>query len=1068
MRFFAPAASLCLFLSLTLLVGAGCGQGTASFPQETILSTGQQYAAAVITADFDGDGLPDIAAASLQDSEISWYRNNGDGTFSAPILVSLAARGPASLAAADIDGDGRVDLVSASELDNKIAWYRNTGGTLGAVFGSSGSNQKIISTNATHAFSVAVADLDGDGLPDVISASLYGSKIAWYRNLGGGNFGWNAAAPAANQKVISTASIAPSCVVAGDLDGDGVTDLAVTSINDDTLAWLKGSVAANGTVTFTRYVISTTQLRAQSVSIADVNGDHHPDLLCAAPYGNKVTYFRNLTQGPNAAAPYFAAEQVVTDEALGAFGVTAADLDRDGNPDIVSASLLDNKIAWHRSSGPDATGAVTFGPEQLISTNAQEAVAVSTGDYDGDGAPDVASASQRDGKIAVYFNEGNFPMSPAPTLISPAKGTITTSPIVVAYTLPVAALDGSLKLTFTSGSTVRELVLTPAFGTAGAHNFSFNPADPAASPAVQSATGSIPDGTYSVALSYADTQGGLPTASLAATGVIIDAAAPYLPGGATTIVAAQGGLVPGATEPGSNVPGDALFRTFGVPALNGAGQLAVTATYSSSEGMNQVILGPKLDAEFQVLVSGGDQVPDATGAFLNGIEFLNFKDVLLNGAGSIAFLGTVRSAGPTAAAVTVHNDTGIWTNAGNGQLHLVAREGDPAPNFAATFKAFTSVALSSLFVPGNAGSTPPLPTDQGARVDLAFVAQLRGTGIATTNDDSLWIYESGLSTSPTLKLVLREGQWLSLRGATPRRVKAFAALVAPGGAAGHGRGSVPSGVLARIVFFDGTLALVRCAGDGTVQDVALSEDAVVGTGAKLTSFALPAQNTAGDTAFVGTLKGLTPNSAVIFTPTDGDRLLVARKGVGAAGLNGTVFASFRTSVPNQEKDLAVVANLAGRGVVVGNNESLWKMHPTAPGEQTIAPVLIAREGARPPGLAAGAQWARFGSVAMPDGVRGPIFIANLVVPAAGRPNPAHITARNDTGLWAVDSAGVLRLILREGDPFPGTQKSIRAFTLLSVVGGSPAQTRSFNASSELTYRATLIDGTQAIAKVRVP
>ena len=60
-----------------------------SFPSQTVLSTAQPYGSSVIVADFDGDGRPDVAAASLYDSEISWYRNLGNGAFSTVIVEGV-------------------------------------------------------------------------------------------------------------------------------------------------------------------------------------------------------------------------------------------------------------------------------------------------------------------------------------------------------------------------------------------------------------------------------------------------------------------------------------------------------------------------------------------------------------------------------------------------------------------------------------------------------------------------------------------------------------------------------------------------------------------------------------------------------------------------------------------------------------------------------------------------------------------------------------------------------------------------------------------------------------------
>ena len=101
-------------------------------------------------------------------------------------LIASDANYPKSVAAADFDGDDDADLVVASLVDNKIAWYENLDGQ-----GTYGPSQ-VISTLAIQAASVHVADVDGDGDPDVLSGSSggYDSDVSWYENTDGkGNFG---------------------------------------------------------------------------------------------------------------------------------------------------------------------------------------------------------------------------------------------------------------------------------------------------------------------------------------------------------------------------------------------------------------------------------------------------------------------------------------------------------------------------------------------------------------------------------------------------------------------------------------------------------------------------------------------------------------------------------------------------------------------------------------------------------------------------------------------------------------------------------------------------------------
>ena len=310
------------------------------------------------------------------------------------------------------------------------------------------------------------------------------------------------------------------------------------------------------------------------------------------------------------------------------------------------------------------------------------------------------------------------------------------------------------------------------------------------------------------------------------------------------------------------------------------------------------------------------------------------------------------------------------------------------------------------------------------------------------------------------KLVLRKGQNLALRNGASKRVKSFVALAANAGTPGHGHGAVPGGVAVRVLFADGTQALVRVAADGAMDDVAITGDAIAGAG--LVKFGIPAQNTNGDTLATVLLTGKKKNSALLFAPAENGAAIAAREGDAATGMANAIFTNFRSGVINDDRNTAFIANAKGRAVSTGNNGGLWFKTPST------APALIAREGAQPPGIADGARWKRFKSLALPDGAHGPVFLADLVIPAAGRPNPALINPTNDTGVWAVDSTGVLRLMVREGDVLAGTTSPVRALTLLGNVGGSPAQKRSYNGNAEIVYRATLGDGSEVIGKLRVP
>ena len=142
---------------------------------------------------------------------------------------------------ADMDNDGDLDILSASENDDTIAWYENMGESRDPSF-----EKRVIATSADGAQDVQVADLDGDGDLDIVSASSLDNTIAWYENDGTADPSWNAAD-------IATNADGATSVFLVDLDSDGDIDILSSSYNDDTIAWYENDGSANPTFTACRF-----------------------------------------------------------------------------------------------------------------------------------------------------------------------------------------------------------------------------------------------------------------------------------------------------------------------------------------------------------------------------------------------------------------------------------------------------------------------------------------------------------------------------------------------------------------------------------------------------------------------------------------------------------------------------------------------------------------------------------------------------------------------------------------------------------------------------------------------
>jgi hypothetical protein len=213
------------------------------------------------------------------------------------------------------------------------------------------------------------------------------------------------------QNTITSSADGARSVFASDVDGDGDMDLLSSSVADDTVAWYEN----DGNQNFTEHTISTSANGARSVFALDVDGDGDLDVLSASSLDDKIAWYENddrPVQDVN-----FTSHTIST-AADGAISVFAADMDGDGDIDVLSASYVDDKIAWYENDGSQ-----NFTPH-TISTAANFALSVFASDVDGDGDMDVLSASYVDDKIAWYENDGSGNFT-SHTISTAADGAIS-------------------------------------------------------------------------------------------------------------------------------------------------------------------------------------------------------------------------------------------------------------------------------------------------------------------------------------------------------------------------------------------------------------------------------------------------------------------------------------------------------------------------------------------------------------------------------------------------------------------------------------------------------------------
>lgn len=384
--------------------------GKGAFEIRTFADDLLSYRPKMLPEDFDGDGKEDILVYPDNSyNPLIWIKNLGEGQFGEPNYVSSRLYDPTSVYLSDIDGDGDSDILATvdSSSDIEVVWYENE-------LASNGSFQQNLTNIDSHLSEVAItADIDGDGDQDVISGGFF-DAVDWFENVdGAGNFG--------PRKVVHDSHFGTSAIFAADMDGDGDLDLVTADSQDTDLGpnytngWIFWFENLDGKGDFSdANEVSTGVEGVQSLSVADLDGDGFNDILSASRFDNKIAWFKNI-DGRGTFSP----QQIVSTEALGARSIFTADIDSDGDIDVLSASGDDNKIAWYENDGNG-----DFGEQRVISTFALNARQVYAADVDGDGDQDVLSASQ-DSKIAWYENtDGLGTFAPEQIITQSAFGAV--------------------------------------------------------------------------------------------------------------------------------------------------------------------------------------------------------------------------------------------------------------------------------------------------------------------------------------------------------------------------------------------------------------------------------------------------------------------------------------------------------------------------------------------------------------------------------------------------------------------------------------------------------------------
>jgi subtilase family serine protease len=319
------------------------------------------------TVDLDGDGRLDIVACNADHNLLCIFRNIG-APGAAITTASFAARidlpaGNAmrGVAAQDLDGDGKPEIVTGNDNDNNISIYKNN-----STVGSIGFAPRVNFAAGNGATTVAIADVDADGKPDIAVANYSSGTISIFRNLGlSGVITTNSFARA----ISFSAPATPFGLAFGDLDGDGKLDMVVGGENGSHTIAVYRNVAVPGTLTNNSFAAPVTFAApgwVNFVSLADMDGDGKLDIALVTQLSNAFSIFKNIST-PGSFTTSSLAARVDFPTGSNPNGVALGDLDGDGRPDVVFGNNYDNTLSIYQNVVPiPMPPVITTQPTNLV------------------------------------------------------------------------------------------------------------------------------------------------------------------------------------------------------------------------------------------------------------------------------------------------------------------------------------------------------------------------------------------------------------------------------------------------------------------------------------------------------------------------------------------------------------------------------------------------------------------------------------------------------------------------------------------------------------------------------
>lgn len=349
------------------------------------------------TADIDGDGKLEmlIANTDYDIPVISILRNKSKvDSVSFDVNLNITTNKlPRKIKLADLDQDGKLDLIIIDGFNEEVSIYKNN-----STIGSIAFGNKISYSIGSSPSDLSIADVDGDGLLDVL-VSIWDNQVAVYRNKGN---------LLLDTKINYAVGLSPSHILTGDLDGDNKHDIIIANYDGRSFSVLKNN-SVSGLVNFTDRTDFAAGIRSEHVSIGDLNADGKLDVVVVNKKDKTISVFKNISNPGLIQFDNQLTYKSGTETEEAAIG----DMNGDGKPDIIVANYGN---LYNFESGEitllkniSENGNLSFDDSQTIRSFGLYST-MDLADMDGDGKLDIVTI-QSGNAVSIGLNKPSFPTS---------------------------------------------------------------------------------------------------------------------------------------------------------------------------------------------------------------------------------------------------------------------------------------------------------------------------------------------------------------------------------------------------------------------------------------------------------------------------------------------------------------------------------------------------------------------------------------------------------------------------------------------------------------------------------